>query len=192
MSLLLIFLIYSCQINLPDHIAIIEHHAPRMNSYSVPLLLYTDDTVLLSTTKSGLIELLSAFADFCSKNDLTINTDKSKILTVSKSWKCTSWKINGKPIEQVKSFRYLGLLFHYKLNCSYHRKVADSLPMNQFPTLVHFHFHIGHQYVSVAVQVFQAKITNQLLFGVPVWITATSYKIDCGDALFLLHMVLFY
>ena len=96
----------------------------------------------------------------------------------SKSWKPISWKINAKPIEQVKYFRYLGLLFHYKINWSYHHKVAVSLAMNQLPALVCFHFHSGHQYVPAALQVFQVKITNQLLFVVPVWITAANYEIS--------------
>ena len=78
-------LIYPCQIY--------QTILPQLNIMllsSVPLLLYADDIVLLSTTKSGLIQLLSAIVDFCSKSDLTINTDKSKILIFSKSWKPTS------------------------------------------------------------------------------------------------------
>ena len=57
--------------------------------------------------------------------------------------------------------------------------------MNQLSALVHFHFHSEHQYVPAALQVFQAKIINQLLSEVPVWITAASYEIDCIAALFL-------
>ena len=48
------------------------------------LLLYADDTVLLSENSVDLQNLLDSFVDYCDKWQLKINTDKTKVLVFSK------------------------------------------------------------------------------------------------------------
>ena len=164
--------------DLPIHLSRIHGHAPKLDSQPVPLLLYADDAVLLSFSKVGLKRLLSSFASYCNQNSLSINFEKSKILVFSKSWKCFHWKVEGKVIEQVKTFRYLGVLFHYKLSWSTHRKHSLALAKNQLSAVSRFHYQKGNQFVPAAIQVFQAKIITQLLYGIPIWILAFNKEVE--------------
>ncbi|KAJ7338189.1 hypothetical protein JRQ81_010858, partial [Phrynocephalus forsythii] len=115
----------------------------------------------------GLLRLLSAFSEFCSKNmNLIIKTKKSKFLIFSKTPKPNLWKVDGKPVEQVRSFRYLGFLFHHQLNWSHHRMAAITVSKSHLLAISQFHFHSGNPYAPAALQIFQTKILNQLLYGI--------------------------
>jgi hypothetical protein len=48
------------------------------------IILYADDTVILSESAEGLQEALSAFEKYCNIWKLTVNTNKSKIVVFSK------------------------------------------------------------------------------------------------------------
>ena len=43
----------------------------------VPLLLYADDLILMSTTAAGLQKQLDALASFCKSRELTVNLNKT-------------------------------------------------------------------------------------------------------------------
>jgi hypothetical protein len=84
----------------------------------VPLLLYADDLVLISTTQSGLQRLMDRLARFCEDRRLTVNIEKTKTLVFgARTSLKTPITLKGMPIEQVESFKYLGLVFHQ--NCSF-------------------------------------------------------------------------
>ena len=46
--------------------------------------MYADDLVLLSQTEDGLQRGINALYSFCTENNLTVNTSKSKLMYVSK------------------------------------------------------------------------------------------------------------
>ena len=48
------------------------------------LLLYADDTILLSETEKGLQQLLNAFCNYCKQWKLSVNLDKTKVIVFSK------------------------------------------------------------------------------------------------------------
>ena len=76
-------------------------------------LLYADDTVIISDNKSDFQVALNAFANYCRKWKLTVNESKSNIIIFGKvrNRNRLSFTINGKPINIVNSFKYLGLEF---------------------------------------------------------------------------------
>ena len=59
--------------------------APILYHSKVNHLLYADDLVLMSTTEEGLQRNIDKIQDFCTKWGLTINTNKSKVMTFSKT-----------------------------------------------------------------------------------------------------------
>lgn len=77
------------------------------------LFLYADDTILLSESSKDLQNMLDNFAEYCEHWKLKINTDKTKILIFSKGRisKNEKYFLNGKEIEVVKSYKYLGVFF---------------------------------------------------------------------------------
>ena len=91
----------------------VKHDAPLLADTAVPLLLYADDLVLISTSQKGLQALIDRLASFCEKRGLSVNVEKTKVVVFgSRSMLKNSLLFRDLKIEQVVSFRYLGLELH--------------------------------------------------------------------------------
>ena len=84
-----------------------------LNGVKVSIIMYADDLVLISKTKHGLQLGMNALFEFCSANTLTVNTNKSKVMYVSKRKPASLPVIhyNNMSLRWVGSFRYLGVDF---------------------------------------------------------------------------------
>ena len=78
-------------------------------------LLYADDTILYSDSVNDLQLQLNSFNEYCEIWKLKINIDKTKFMVFSKRHtnQEISFKINGKNIERVYDFNYLGLILSH-------------------------------------------------------------------------------
>ena len=79
------------------------------------IILYADDTVIMSETEEGLQQALLNFEQYCDLWKLKINTQKTKIVIFSK-WKYKaqrSFKLYDENIDIVDSYTYLGVVFNY-------------------------------------------------------------------------------
>jgi hypothetical protein len=91
----------------------VKHDAPLLADIAVPLLLYADDLVLISTSQKGLQALIDRLASFCEGRGLSVNVEKTKVVVFgSRSMLKNSLIFRDMKIEQVVSFRYLGLELH--------------------------------------------------------------------------------
>ena len=80
------------------------------------LILYADDTVIISDSAEGLQRQLNALYSYCADWKLTVNVSKTKIMVFRNRGKLNEreqWFYNGIRIEVVNTFNYLGLLFYY-------------------------------------------------------------------------------
>ena len=84
------------------------------NTVQIPCLLYADDILILSQTKTGLQNKLNRLYDYCSVWGLQINRDKTKVIIFTHTdpklklfFKCGDDKI-----ETTDSYKYLGIIFH--------------------------------------------------------------------------------
>ena len=86
---------------------------------NISSLLYADDLVIFSSSRKGLQKSLDAASDYFSKWNLNINYDKTKCLTFNKRGDKGKhvFNIKGNPLENVKSYKYLGITISSK-NCS--------------------------------------------------------------------------
>ena len=92
------------------------HSDPNPSKYSslsiggheLPELRYADDTVLLSTTPTGLEELINDVKEHSEKQNLYLNAKKTKIMKTDKSKQCPEIKVNNDTLEVVNEFQYLG------------------------------------------------------------------------------------
>lgn len=143
----------------------------------VPLLLYADDSVLLSLSQIGMKRLLSHFYNYCELNKRTMNFEKSKIMVFRKAWKPSEF-IRGNWIKQVKHFRYLGIHFHYSNRWVLHRKemIKSSNCNILAPTC--FYLTKGNQYVPPPMRIFNHIINAKLVYGVPIRIVAFNKEIE--------------
>ena len=89
------------------------------------ILLYADDMALLSPSLKGLQSLLSATESYCKSWDIMLNTKKTKNLFFGKKYPLASLQLDGKNIEWVESWTYLGvkLKSHTTFNCCIDDKV---------------------------------------------------------------------
>ena len=78
------------------------------------LLLYADDAVILSDSRHNLQQGLTILNEYCTKWKITLNTDKTKIVVFWKGGKLSvkdKWYYDGKELEVMKHFIYLGAVF---------------------------------------------------------------------------------
>ncbi len=78
----------------------------------VKLLLYADDLVLMSKSLWGLQKQLDEFNVFCKEQDLTVNVKKTKVVIFGSRMNSSPLHYDGSHVEEVASFRYLGIELH--------------------------------------------------------------------------------
>jgi len=83
----------------------------------ITLLLYVDDIILLARSRDDLEKQLKNLHVYFSKMGMTANTDKTKVMMI-KSKKIThdSFVYDNHFLEQVYSYKYLGIDFPHQLN----------------------------------------------------------------------------
>ncbi|PJE78266.1 hypothetical protein CI610_02799 [invertebrate metagenome] len=79
------------------------------------VILYADDTVLMSESPEGLQSALDCFQNYCEHWKLTVNTNKTKIVFFEKrkNRRQFHFTIFDEQINREDSYPYLGILFNY-------------------------------------------------------------------------------
>ena len=77
------------------------------------ILLYADDTVILSESRNDLQAALTVFEQYCEEWKLTVNIEKTKVLISAngKLSKYDKYFFKGERLEIVKEYKYLGIFF---------------------------------------------------------------------------------
>ena len=81
---------------------------------AIYLLLFADDSILISDTNTGLQQLLTKFEKYCDKWNLKVNVQKTKIVIFLRDRTLTeeiNFTCSGNIIEKVNTFNYLRLVF---------------------------------------------------------------------------------
>jgi len=89
----------------------VGHDAPSLSGVLIPLLLYADDLIIMSTTAAGLQRQLDALQQFCRQRQLSVDPAKTKVDTFGSKAACQAFAFNGKKVERVDSYKYLGFEF---------------------------------------------------------------------------------
>ena len=72
-------------------------------------LLYADYIVLIVDSSAELLKTLDVVGRYANKRKFTFNARKSKVLVVGEKCDQGTLNINGKEMEEVESFKYLGV-----------------------------------------------------------------------------------
>jgi hypothetical protein len=84
------------------------------------LLLYVDDIVLMVRNPYDLGKKLRILKDFFSSMGMTVNTDKTKVMIIkSQNITYDTFVYDNNSLEEVPSYKYLGIDIHHKLNWNY-------------------------------------------------------------------------
>ena len=81
------------------------------------LLLYADDIVLFGKTPEELQKSLKNLEEYCKRWKHTVNTNKTKIVVFGRGCRLPNnleFSYNGKVIEIVNKFSYLGIVFNFR------------------------------------------------------------------------------
>ena len=91
------------------------------------ILLYADDIALIAPCLKELKRLLSATEHYCKSWDILLNAKKSKNMAFGKKKSLASLQMDGKDIDWVDSWTYLGVCLkaHRKFDCCIDEKVKS-------------------------------------------------------------------
>ena len=91
----------------------------KMTGRNINNLRYADDTTLMAESEEELKSLLMKVKEECKKVGLKLNIQKTKIMA---SGPITSWQIDGKKMETVTDFIFLGSQITVDGDCSHEIK----------------------------------------------------------------------
>lgn len=80
--------------------------------FSILILLYADDTVILADNAEAFQDCLNSFNDYCSDWKLTVNTSKTKVLIFgARKTSSFSFHLGNSKLDIVDMYKYLGIFF---------------------------------------------------------------------------------
>jgi hypothetical protein len=90
---------------------------PTLTGIVINLLIYANDIILMERSAHDVENQLRILKDFCSNIGMTVNIDKTKAMII-KSNKITydTFVYDNNNLEEVTSYKYLGIGIHHKLN----------------------------------------------------------------------------
>ena len=146
-------------------------------------LMYADDLVLISRSKEGLQQQIDGIQEYCQKWKLTINIKKTKSMVFNRGNNIikTTFNIGGSPIENVKSFTYLGFNISAK-NCSFQNMTNDlSIKANRVIFAIKRKVKLSKLPMKLALRIFNSQILPILLYGSEVWGPYMNFTYETWD-----------
>jgi hypothetical protein len=93
---------------------------PTLTRIFINILLYVDDIILMAMSPHDIENQLRILKDFFSNMGMTVNTDKTKVMIIkSNKIPYDTFVYENKNLEEVTSYKYLGIDIHHKLNWNY-------------------------------------------------------------------------
>ena len=136
------------------------------------LLLFADDICLISTTPSGLQNQLNNLEKASSALGLTVNLKKTKVMVFRKGGhlsKTEKWFYQGKPVEVVNSYKYLGVTLTTKLSFDIALEEFAGRAKGKVVEIMKTMWSLGSTDVSVFFKLFDAQVKPMLLYASELW-----------------------
>ena len=157
--------------------------APTLRGVLVPLLLYADDLILMSTTAAGLQTQLNALASFCDQRQLTVNLSKTKVVVFEpRRSDVADFVLNGAVVERGESYKYLGFVFHATKNMSVGTSFLVAAARKAMFAMRRC-AEVGIRDPALQCKLFDTLVLPILSYGVEVW----GVKSSLGEAAEVLH-----
>ena len=143
----------------------------ELQAINLFVLMYADDMVLLAETAEGLQKMLDTLVRYTDKWNLTVNTNKTKVMVFRNGGKLREedkWYFNGGVLETVDEFNYLGILMNF--NGKY-RKTQQKIAEQGKKALFAITNVCKKNYFNVETQlhVFDTYVCSILNYGAEVW-----------------------
>ena len=153
------------------------------NATNLYVKLFADDTFLCAQNSDFVnlenqvnTELEKVFI-WLASNKLTLNTDKSKFMILSKKREIPNLSvfINGTPIESCDSYKYLGVIFDKKLDWSHHIQYISKKISKACGALAKLRHCLN---IDILKNVYHALIYSYLRYGILVWGKGSQTVLD--------------
>ena len=149
-------------------------------------LLYADDLVIFSESKSGLQNCLIKLQSYTKRWKLTINLKKSKILlfgttTQRRTHLTSNWLFENNILEQVDEYQYLGMNIHYTGNFKQAQKTLYNKALRAYHGVFKSFSNIKNIPVKALLKLFSAVISPVLLYNCEIWGPYLLGKVKCFD-----------
>ena len=150
----------------------------------VPLLLYADDLILISTTAKGLQQQLDALASFCQARQLDVNHSKTKVVIFeTRRSSCQDFTYNGIHVDREDSYKYLGFTFHATKSMAYGVGFLVAAAKKAMHAMQRRCAFLRLTDPAVKCQLFDTLVLPVLSYACEVWATDP----DLGQACETLH-----
>nr|CAH7712302.1 unnamed protein product [Callosobruchus chinensis] len=130
---------------------------------------YADDTAIIADNANDLQTLLNSVNETSQQRGLKINTNKTKFMVVSRdNLPNVDLQLNGKQIERVNKFKYLGSMVddqwnpELEIRCRIEQARTNFLKLKQFLTNRNLNFKLSYSMVKFFVW-------SVLLYGAEAW-----------------------
>ena len=125
-----------------------------------------DDTILLSTTRTGIMNKLGILQDFCQEYGMKVNADKTKFFVINgEAGDREPLCVDGLVVEHCNSYVYLGSPFTCDGSVSSAVKEHAKVKICQVLKFVSFIEKNNNVPFIVKRRVFDAALTSSLLYG---------------------------
>ena len=132
------------------------------------LLMYADDTILISDDPQKLQNTLNNLVSYCKDWKLNTNTEKTKVMVLGTKTKNLHFKIMNKELEIVKSYKYLGTHFSSNGNFKASRlHLADQAKKVMY--LLYKRIYYLSLPTDLAFKLFDQTVLPILMYSVEIW-----------------------
>lgn len=147
--------------------------------YNFFVILYADDTIILSESKENRQNSLDIFHSYCEMWNIRVNANKTKVMIFSKRKvrQNIEYYLNGQKQEIIDTFTYLGVLFKYN-GCFIETRKKRVEQAHK--ALFSIYKLIQNESIPIDVQLkmFDSMVEPILLYGSEVWGFEDMYLIE--------------
>ncbi len=137
------------------------------------ILLFMDDTVLLSTSRSNIQQKLRILKEFCDEYGMKVNAEKTKFFVISGGpGDAEPLRVDGLEVQHCTSYTYLGSPFTCDGSVSSAVKVHAQNKLCHVLKFVSFIRKNNDTPFIVKRRVFDAALVSALLYGCESWVCA--------------------
>lgn len=136
------------------------------------ILLYADDMSNCSDTVGGLQHQINVLSSFCQKYGMKVNLDKTKIIVFRNGGiirRNEKWFYNGKQIEVVPYYKYLGLFVSSRMIWSKATQTLAAQAQKAVGLIKCYNRKCGGLDIKSAFYLFDHMVTPILYYGAEVW-----------------------
>jgi len=131
---------------------------------------YADDVFLLAHCPSHLQALITALADYCQQLHMQVSIAKTKVMIIGDGTQAT-FTCQHQPLEQVESFKYLGLPFHQSGHISHLITPKLNKAAASWAIVQQKHAQLQcSDTVCLKFRLFQSILAPAIHYGCPVWV----------------------